>query len=503
VKVFAELYRKTRQLEDLNQDLEMRVSERTAALEASAARLRESEQGRSLALAAGNMGSWEYSLADQSWQVDEGQFRIFGLEPTPMPPPPGAVQALFHPEDWNKLHEALNSATEDERSFQTELRIVRPTGEVRWCLVAAAVAFGTEGRPQRVSGVTIDITDRKEAERKQTLLAREVDHRARNALAIVQAIVRLGRASSIDDYVIGVEGRVRALALSHELLSQSRWQGADIARLVSEEFAPYQSGHEPRVKTEGTAIILPADKAQTVGLIIHELATNAAKYGALSVPTGRVQLSWDVHEGQLSLNWRETGGPGVAAPKTKGFGTRIIESSLNRRKGDHAQFEWLPDGLHCRIELSVVPRQEEAMPQPPARPVQAVSPDRPQQVLVVEDEALVGMLTSELVGQMGYSVVGPCVDLKEAIRVSRHSHIDGAILDVNLGGELVFPLARLLADRSVPLVFLTGYEKSIIERGFEMFPVLQKPVPADELQKVLNGMLGPTPGGKAAKAEVV
>src|SRR4029079_8507644 len=128
---------------------------------------------------------------------------------------------------------------------------------------------------RRVSGVTIDITDRKEAERRQTLLAREVDHRARNALAIVQAIVRLGRAPTIEDYVSGLEGRIRALALSHELLSQSRWQGADISRLVAEELAPYQNRERPRARGEGPSIILPADKAQSVALLIHELATNA------------------------------------------------------------------------------------------------------------------------------------------------------------------------------------------------------------------------------------
>jgi two-component sensor histidine kinase len=276
----------------------------------------ESEQGRSLALAAGNMGSWEYTFDDDSWVVDEGQYNIFGVDPSIKAPPPGYVRSLFHPEDWNNLLQSLQSATSKDRAFRAELRVVRPTGEVRWCLVAAAVTFNSNGEPHRVSGVTIDITDRKEAERRQTLLTREVDHRARNALAIVQAIVRLGRASTMEDYIIGVEGRVRALSLSHELLSQSRWQGADIVRIVAEEFAPYQSGSEQRVHAEGPPIILPADKAQSVALIIHELATNAAKYGALSLPAGRVELRWALHDGHLTLDWGEHGGPPASAPQT-------------------------------------------------------------------------------------------------------------------------------------------------------------------------------------------
>lgn len=499
VKVFAELYRKTRMLEALNLDLETRVTERTAALEAANARLLESEQGRSLALAAGNMGSWEYDLDHNSWLVDEGQYRIFGIDPAQRhAPPAGLVKTLFHPEDWERLLRALDLATPQNRSFQTELRIIRESGEVRWCTVAAAATFNGP-KPYRVSGVTIDVTDRKEAERRQALLAREVDHRARNALAIVQAIVRLGRASSIDDYVQGVEGRVRALALSHELLSQSRWQGADMARLIAEEFAPYQGRGEPRVRTQGPSIILPADKAQTVALVIHELATNAVKYGALSVQEGRVNLAWGLHDGQLSLNWTERGGPDVVPPRTKGFGTKIIEASLNRRKGDAARFQWRPEGLHCEIDLSIVTRPEDVAPAPAPNAI-ARTPDRPRQVLVVEDEALVGMLTSELVEQMGYSVIGPCADLSEAMRVSRMHQIDGAVLDVNLAGELVFPLARLLADRDIPMVFLTGYEKEVMEDGFESSLVLQKPVPAEDLEKALSDMLGKSPGGNPAKA---
>jgi CheY-like chemotaxis protein len=182
----------------------------------------------------------------------------------------------------------------------------------------------------------------------------------------------------------------------------------------------------------------------------------------------------------------------VTSPATKGFGTKIIEASLNKARGDVASFEWLPEGLRCEIVLALSAKRGETrsiadMPQA------ARAAENRRRILVVEDEGLVGALTSELIDQMGYSALGPCVDINEAMTMMRRNHIDGAVLDVNLGGELVFPLARALAERAVPLVFLTGYEKTAVAEGFDAFPILQKPVAADELRTVLALMLSPAP----------
>jgi PAS domain S-box-containing protein len=484
VRVFAELYRKTKELEEWNRDLESRVADRTAALESTNDRLLLSEQARSLALAAGNMGSWEYDLVEDSWRVDEGQYRIFGIEPNAHPVPKN-VQALVHPEDWGLLETALRNASPVENTLRSEIRIIRPSGEMRWCLVTAAATFNSDGAMQRISGVTVDITERKEAEQKQALLTREVDHRARNALAVVQAIVRLSRAPDISAYITGVEGRIRALALSHDLLSQSRWQGADIARLIREEIEPYRMGNDQRVRTEGPSINLAPDKAQTVALAIHELATNAAKYGALSVQGGSVHISWCSRNGEIELVWRERGGPEVAKPETRGFGTRIIQASINPQKGGRADFDWRPEGLCCTIML---PHQggDSEMPEEPQHPASTQTQAKP--VLVVEDEPLVGLLTRELLDQMGYSVVGPVVNLKDAMRAAGETDLECAVLDVNLGGEMVFPLAKLLSDRRIPFAFLTGYEKEVIEQGYGSRPVLQKPIAAGELEEVMRAM---------------
>ncbi|HEX4860310.1 MAG TPA: HWE histidine kinase domain-containing protein, partial [Rhizomicrobium sp.] len=285
VKVFAELYRKTRQLEELNRDLESRVSERTAALESAAARLLQSEQGRSLALAAGDMGSWAYDFASDMWTWDEGHRRIFGVD-TDFAPTLEAIRRAVHPEDMEKLRNAFAELSQANSSYKLEARVVRPNGEIRWCAASAVASFDAQGRMVRVSGVTSDITDRKDAEMRQALLAREVDHRARNALAIVQAIIRLARADTIENYVQTIEGRIRALAQTHELLSQARWQGADVHRLVMEEVAPYRNVGNRKIVIDGPSLLVAPETAQSIALTLHELATNAAKYGALSAKDG-------------------------------------------------------------------------------------------------------------------------------------------------------------------------------------------------------------------------
>ena len=247
VRIFSELYRKTRQLEQLNHELERRVAERTAELEASTARLMQSEERRSIALAAGQMGSWEWDPVAGHFTWDDGQYRIFGVDPESFDLTVDNIRALIHPEDWKHMQNAIKPAAHDTPSFQSEFRVCRPNGELRWCIGTAVASVDATDNIVRISGVTVDITDRKEAEERQALLAREVDHRARNALALVQSIVRLTRADTIKSYTAAVDGRIGALSRAHTLLAQSRWQGADLARLVDEELAPYRAGDVERV----------------------------------------------------------------------------------------------------------------------------------------------------------------------------------------------------------------------------------------------------------------
>src|SRR5262249_43095523 len=235
------------------------------------------------------------------------------------------------------------------QSYETEFRIIRPDGEMRWCISTAAATVDRDGRIVRVSGVTIDITERKRAEERQNLLAREVDHRAKNALALAQSIVRLTRANDVKDYVQAVEGRISALARVHTILSLSNWQGAEIGRLIDEEIAPYSTGDQ--IELYGVELQLQPATAQTLALAMHELVTNSAKYGALSTLAGRLKIRWEVRGDTLQLLWEERDGPAVEQPVSRGFGTRSVIASIETQLGGKAEFDWRTEGLICRLSV--------------------------------------------------------------------------------------------------------------------------------------------------------
>jgi PAS domain S-box-containing protein len=360
IKVFAELYRKTRQLELLNAELEHRVRARTAELEESTARLVESEQRRSMAIAAGKMGSWDWDWINGDWMWDEGQCQIFGVDSQTFEVTTANIQTLLHPDDANALRQAIARFPKGVTSYETEFRIIRPDGEVRWCVGTAAATLDKSGRVVRVSGVTVDITERKRAEERQNLLTREVDHRAKNALALAQSIVRLTRAQDVDAYVQAVEGRINALARVHTILSLSSWQGAEITKLVDEELAPYLEAGQ--IEFSGSAVQLQPTTAQTLAMALHELVTNSAKYGALSMLSGRLSIRWETQGDFLALAWEETGGPQVQKPASKGFGTRSVITSIESQLGGQALFDWRSEGLICRLLVPLA--RQAAIPEP-------------------------------------------------------------------------------------------------------------------------------------------
>jgi two-component sensor histidine kinase/DNA-binding response OmpR family regulator len=490
VRVFADLYRKGRQLERLNEELEHRVAERTFELEASTRRLLESEQRRSLALAAGSMGSWDWDLLTGKLVWDEGQHAIYGVVPGRFAVTPENLKVLVVPEDWERLQLGMQPLLEEGKPHRAEFRVRRPNGEVRWCTSTAAASLDSSGKVVRISGVTMDITQRKEAEERQALLAREVDHRAKNAMAIVQSIVRLTKAATIDNYVSTIEGRIKALSRAHILLSDSRWQGADLDTLVKEELAPYRSNRVDRINISGPKMLLEPTTAQTLALALHELATNAAKYGALSSASGKLVVGWDLQADALTIHWQETAGPTARRPSVTGFGTQIITGSIERQLGGEATFEWLPAGLRCTL---AVPRgNRAALPEPikgEGRTSNAARDgETAARVLIVEDEALVALVLADQLSDMGLSVVGPCSSVTEAKAAVAESDFEAAILDVNLGGELVYPVADLLVLRGTPFVFVTGYGRESIDRRFADVSVLEKPVERRALEEFFGHM---------------
>jgi PAS domain S-box-containing protein len=496
VRVFVDLYRKTRQLEVLNSELEARVAARTAELEAQTERLRQSEERRSIALSAGDMGSWEVDLVTGHLEWDDGPYRIFGVDPANFEPTVERIEAMMHPDDREKHALAAIVGAGGSR-FQVEFRIVRPNGEVRWCYGAGIITRDADGKPVRMNGVTVDITDRKRAEERQVLLAREVDHRAKNTLAVVLSVLRLTRAPTTKDFIATVEGRVHALAATHNLLSATRWEGADLGKIVEEEMAPYQANHRQRVITGGPAVVLLPATAQAVALALHELATNAAKYGALSTETGTLAVTWRAEGDALVLDWTETGGPPTAEPARLGFGLTIVRSSIEAQFRGGVSYEWRREGLRCTLSI---PAAQIAAPPAAAEAPVAVPADNgtrrslaDMRLLVVEDELLVSMLIQEILGELGATVAGPYARLSDGLAAAKAEGFDGAILDLNLAGESADPLADFLLARGVPFVFITGYQRESIDRRYANVPVLQKPIDAAALEGVLLTLLGSEP----------
>ena len=340
--------------------------------------------------------------------------------------------------------------------------------------------------------MTVDITDRKSAEERQTLLVREVDHRARNALAVVQSIVRLTRAESKEAYIAAVEGRITALSRAHVLLSESRWQGANLSRLLNEELAPYRRNELERIVTNGPAVFLAPATAQILALTLHELATNAAKYGALSSTVGRVRLSWQVGPGQLELQWVETGGRPVQPPHSEGYGTRVISASVERHLDGCATFDWHPEGL--RFTMSIPLGEKTIQPESASRGRWTTEEDEGaarrkvvagNRLLLVEDEALTGMMMSDILTELGFHVIGPFGRVADAMAAVGREDFHAAVLDVNLAGEMVYPVADAVVARGVPFVFVTGYGAEGIDSRFAQVLVLQKPIEKQMLESIL------------------
>jgi PAS domain S-box-containing protein len=498
VRVFADLYRKTRELEQFNRELERRVAERTSELETSTSRLQESEQQLRLATEAAEIGLWDRDMVTDTLFWPPRVKAMFGISPD--------AQVSFadfrdgiHPEDRARVLAAYAAAADpNERArYDVEYRVVgKEDGVVRWVAAKGRAMFDANGKCIRMLGTSLDITKRKQAEERQLLLAREVDHRARNALAVVQAIVRLTRTTSAPSYVAAVEGRIRALAQAHTLLSQSRWEGADIERLVDEELAPYRAG-SARLKIAGPRTFLEPDRAQVLALALHELATNSAKYGALSAPEGELDVRWKSENGLVTLSWGETGGPLVRAPSEQGFGSKIINASIKHQMGGDVVFDWRPEGLHCTLTLPSAYASKGANAARLAAKhdnlVQLDTTDR-KRIMLVEDEALVGMMMRDMLVDLGYFVVGPFCSVAEAHSASQTHQFDCAILDLNIGGDMAYPIARMLEARGVPFIFAAGYGPESMDRRYAHVPILQKPISRDTLETFLRNQLAAPAG---------
>jgi PAS domain S-box-containing protein len=347
--------------EPLERDLRLLdVLARQAAdlIERKKAELALAERNIQLALAgkAARVGSYAYDTDTEMMQISEGYVAIHGF-------PEGITEirrreclAGVHPDDIGRVEELRSEAFRARRrEYGAEYRITCPGGEMRWVETRCFISYNGEGRADRVIGVSIDITERKRVEEQQRKLLAELDHRVKNVLATVQAIAAhtMQASSSMDQFVSALDGRIRSMGSTHELLSHRRWLGIPLAELVKRELAPYTAGSNTMVG--GPEVMLSAEAGQAIGMVLHELVTNAAKHGALSVPSGRVSISWRLPRNgasdRLILTWRETGGPPVAPPSRSSYGMQVVRDLVPYELGGTIDHVLAPEGARCQMEV--------------------------------------------------------------------------------------------------------------------------------------------------------
>ena len=329
-------------------------------LKQAEAERRVSEERLRLAQEAAGLGIWERDLLTGEAVWSPEQYQLMGFEPAEPPPHRDLLRERVLPEDrpglvMERMGLGQASAFRADGAFRHQFRIRHPKdGDVRCILGLGRVFHGADGRPSRIIGVNLDITDRVRAEERQALLTRELDHRAKNALAVVQAALRLTPRDDPGAFARAVQGRVAALTRAHTLLAEGGWTGAELRAVLRGELDPFLST-DAQVLLEGPAVMLAAVAAQPIAMAVHELATNAMKYGALSAATGQVTVRWRIAEERtLEIEWTEFGGPVVAGgPSRRGFGTRVIEATLGGQLGGTVAKTWAAAGMQCRITLPV------------------------------------------------------------------------------------------------------------------------------------------------------
>ncbi|MGN6549839.1 MAG: HWE histidine kinase domain-containing protein [Pararhizobium sp.] len=329
--------------------LEAEVERRTHEIAASEERLR-------FVLEAGRLGAWTFDIESGRLFASGICKESFGRSKTEAFGYDDFKGAILL-RDRMRWQEAVQASIDSRVDLDVECRIATPAGSVRWIQIRGRTSFDLQGRPLRLAGVTLDITDRKSAEEHRDMLTREMDHRVKNTLAKVQAIFSqtLRNADSIDEAQKVIAARMQALAATHDVLTREGWTHAGFTDIVAAALRPFRSEGDGRIRAGGPDIRLMPRAATALSLALHELGTNAVKYGALSVTKGFVTLNWWLDDGdtRLRLEWREIDGPPVVAPSHRGFGTRLIEQMLAADFGGTAKLDFRTAGAIFVLEADL------------------------------------------------------------------------------------------------------------------------------------------------------
>jgi len=459
---------------------------------------RLNQERLALALKAAGLGEYEWDVARDVITVSELMAEITGLPAGEQPAEGGRLfRRSLHPDDQTLIGEDVEQQLAQTGHYEVECRRLCPDGQIVWLRAVGDRIDDESGQPIAVIGVVQDITDRKiEDDRRYTLMS-ELDHRVKNVLSTVQALAvqTAKRTTSLDNFLQTFGGRLKAMASANELLTAARWRGAAIDHLVAAELGALAPGQARR---EGPELFLTPRAANALSLALHELATNAVKYGALSVDAGRVDVRWTRSgDGGFELFWTEIGGPSVSQPARHGFGSTLLDQVTGRELNGDALVEYRPAGVKVRLRAgaaAVAPRPETVPEAPTPRAVEVVAAAggptdlAGARVLIVEDAVLLALELETGLSEAGASVIGPAYELEEAMALLDQP-IDAAVLDANLNGRSVMPVAEALAARGVPFVFATGYgEAGGAPSDFDA-PIIRKPYDVTQVAAAVAELL--------------
>jgi two-component sensor histidine kinase len=459
----------------------------------------EADRRLDLALEAAGLGEFEWNFQRDTLMISERMSAITGIPAGERPANGGgSLDELIHSDDLARIQQerADNSGWADH--FETVLRQRHADGgEMLWLRVSGRIDRDADGRPLQLIGVVQNVTQHQLDEERRREAMAELDHRVKNVLAAVQSLAQqtAKRTASLDAFLQAFTGRLKAMASANELLTAARWRGAAIDHLASAELGALAPG---QTSWSGPELFLTPRAANALSLALHELATNAVKYGALSNDIGHVRLTWAARrQGGFELTWTETGGPAVAAPTRRGFGATLLEQVTGRELNGEAHVDYRPGGVVAKLVAgaqAVAERPEVVPDVPNPRVTETVATSlgpaslKGSRVLIVEDAVLLALELETGLSDAGATVIGPAYELEEALALLDQP-IDAAVLDANLNGHSVTPVAEVLSQRGVPFVFATGYgETGGAPGGFDA-PVIRKPYDVTQVSAAVAELL--------------
>jgi len=464
-----------------------------------------------LALSAAGMGEFEWDFGRDLFIVSQRMADITGLRAGAVPAERGLFALGFiHPDDVDAVNATVGERLLSHGSYRVRYRMIRPDdGRMQWMESSATILRGPEGPVTKVIGVVRDISGGKAEEDEREALVAELDHRVKNVLASVQCLAAQSarKTVSLEAFLKTLAGRLEAMAAAHALLTATRWRGAEIGDIAAAELGGLASG---RALWSGPEMVLSPRATNTLTLALHELATNAVKYGALSSEAGRVEVSWRaLSRGGFELEWVERGGPPVMAPTRQGFGVTLIERVTGRELGGEARLEFPPEGARATLRAGADALAGRLRGDEVSRPDRAVVERAPEtlvgesrgervganirglRVLIVEDSVLLALELETGLIESGAKVVGVAADLDEAWRMLALD-FDVAVLDADLAGRSVAPVASALAERGAPFIFATGFDNAgggAAPQGFDA-PVVRKPYNVHQIAAAVVEALG-------------